>query len=95
MLNLINIWNQNIFLIYFRKRQKRDGSAEGHSGAVFCLAWNRLMEHIMASGGADNSVILWDLEEAKPATIATHFDGMVIQNFSFILACVCLFLIDC
>ncbi|CAG9533631.1 unnamed protein product [Cercopithifilaria johnstoni] len=60
-----------------RKRQKRDGSAQEHSGAVLSLAWNRLMEHVLASGGADSSVILWDLEETKPATIASHFDGMV------------------
>ncbi|VDK88626.1 unnamed protein product [Litomosoides sigmodontis] len=60
-----------------KKRQKRDGSAQEHSGAVLSLAWNHLTEHVLASGGADSSVILWDLEETKPATIATHFDGMV------------------
>ncbi|VIO88292.1 Uncharacterized protein BM_BM4703 [Brugia malayi] len=60
-----------------RKQQKRDGSAQKHSGAVLSLTWNRLTEHILASGGADNSVILWDLEEVKPATVATHFGGMV------------------
>lgn len=68
------------FLTHFGKRQKRDGSAQKHSGAVLSLAWNRLTEHVLASGGADSSVILWDLEETKPATVATHFDGMVIQS---------------
>lgn len=65
-------------MIRFRKRQKRDGSAQEHSGAVLSLAWNRLTEHVLASGGADSSVILWDLEETKLATVATHFDGMVL-----------------
>uniref|UniRef100_A0AAF5PHJ2 WD_REPEATS_REGION domain-containing protein n=1 Tax=Wuchereria bancrofti TaxID=6293 RepID=A0AAF5PHJ2_WUCBA len=55
---------------------KRDGSVQKHSGA---LAWNRLTEHILASGGADNSVIFWNLKEVKSATVATHFHGMIIQ----------------
>uniref|UniRef100_A0A1I8ESK4 WD_REPEATS_REGION domain-containing protein n=1 Tax=Wuchereria bancrofti TaxID=6293 RepID=A0A1I8ESK4_WUCBA len=58
---------------------KRDGSVQKHSGA---LAWNRLTEHILASGGADNSVIFWNLKEVKSATVATHFHGMIIQCIS-------------
>ncbi|VDM92415.1 unnamed protein product [Onchocerca ochengi] len=70
----INIWDLDLVNSV---EPTRDGNAQKHTGAVLSLAWNRLMEHVLASGSADSSVILWDLEETKPATVATHFDGMV------------------
>uniref|UniRef100_A0A9J2PL19 Anaphase-promoting complex subunit 4 WD40 domain-containing protein n=1 Tax=Ascaris lumbricoides TaxID=6252 RepID=A0A9J2PL19_ASCLU len=59
-------------------RVKRDGTAQGHSDAVLCLSWNRITEHVLASGSADQTVILWDLEEAKAATILSTFGGKVL-----------------
>uniref|UniRef100_A0A914ZBI6 Periodic tryptophan protein 1 n=1 Tax=Parascaris univalens TaxID=6257 RepID=A0A914ZBI6_PARUN len=59
------------------RRAKRDGTAQGHSDAVLCLSWNRVTEHVLASGSADQTVILWDLEEAKAATILPTFGGKV------------------
>jgi WD40 repeat protein len=60
-----------------KARKKRDGSAQCHTDAVLCLDWNASAVHILASGSADESVILWDLDEAKPATVIPNFGGMV------------------
>lgn len=87
--SLINIWDLDVVNTIVpavslgktkkSNRQKRDGSAQGHSDAVTALSWNRLTEHILASCGADNILILWDLEEAKPGTIIT--EGFVDVGF--------------
>ncbi|PAV66361.1 hypothetical protein WR25_09529 isoform F [Diploscapter pachys] len=52
-----------------KSRKKRDGSQQGHSDAVISLSWNRNTPHVLASGGADQQIVLWDLDEAKAAQI--------------------------
>ncbi|CAD5212785.1 unnamed protein product [Bursaphelenchus okinawaensis] len=59
-----------------KSRKKRDGSSQGHSDAVLSLAWNREADHLLASGGADEIVVLWDLDEAKAAQ-NMNLEGMV------------------
>ncbi|GMR46100.1 hypothetical protein PMAYCL1PPCAC_16295, partial [Pristionchus mayeri] len=50
-------------------RKKRDGTAQGHIDAVLSCRWNRQMPHVMASGDAAGVLVLWDIDEAKPATV--------------------------
>ena len=48
-----------------RTLQKTD---EGHGDAALCLSWNRQIEHVLASGGADATIILWDVDVGSAHT---------------------------
>jgi DNA excision repair protein ERCC-8 len=57
----------------------------GHQGAIIALAWSPTSEHILASGGVDGTVRLWDIRksssqlgvlDAEDSTGITGFDGM-------------------
>ena len=60
-------------------------SLAGHHGAVLAIAWNPTIEHILASGGADGCVRLWDIRKSsgslgvlnmEDSTGITGFDGL-------------------
>ncbi|VDN36449.1 unnamed protein product [Cylicostephanus goldi] len=59
------------------RRKKRDGREQGHADAVLSIAWNKLTPHVLASGGADRQIVLWDLDEAKAAQAIPERDGEV------------------
>ncbi|OQV13491.1 Periodic tryptophan protein 1-like protein [Hypsibius exemplaris] len=60
-----------------RQRGADPNSFSGHTDAVLSLAWNPLVDHVLASGSADQSVILWDLDQAKAATTLKGFSDKV------------------
>lgn len=39
-------------------------SLAGHEGALLSLAWNPTAEHILASGGIDGTIRLWDIRKS-------------------------------
>jgi DNA excision repair protein ERCC-8 len=42
-------------------------SLVGHHGALLSLAWSPTLEHILASGGIDGTVRLWDIRKSSGA----------------------------
>lgn len=61
------------------KLQLREGS---HSDAVMSLSWNAVQREYLASGSADTTVKVWDIESTHCACTLTHHRGKV-QSVAF------------
>ena len=54
------------------------GAHEGHAGAVMGLAWNRTHRHLLASGSADATCKIWDIDAGgKVLHTYSHHKGKV------------------
>lgn len=65
----------------------KSGSAthtlKGHKMAVLCTKWSTSDEFVLASGGQDNQVLLWDIRSAKGALKSLDQYNGEITNSSF------------
>jgi histone-binding protein RBBP4 len=54
-------------------------SISGHKGEVNCISFNPMSEFVLASGGADKSVVIWDLRNAtkKQHSLISHTDQIL------------------
>ena len=53
---------------------------KGHSNAVMSLSWNKHSQNIIASGSADCSILLWDLETGSAKECLNHHNDKVNEN---------------
>ncbi|XP_037070215.1 periodic tryptophan protein 1 homolog [Pollicipes pollicipes] len=71
---VIEVWDVDVINCFEpayklgKRGKKKIKLGLGHSDAVLSLAWNRHIGHVLASGSADHSVLLWDLETQKKAS---------------------------
>ncbi|SMD32521.1 WD40 repeat [Reichenbachiella faecimaris] len=72
----------SIFFVFAALAQQTTLSVQtGHSGPINCLAYSP-DDQIIASGGADNNVILWDVNSGKQMNILSgHKDEVVAIHF--------------
>ncbi|KAJ3131165.1 hypothetical protein HK100_006711 [Physocladia obscura] len=58
-----------------KKRASKKPHDEYHVDAIMCLAWNRQHPSLLASGSADTTIKLWDLNSATPEKAIRSFSN--------------------
>ncbi|XP_068628753.1 periodic tryptophan protein 1 homolog [Battus philenor] len=86
---VIQVWDLDIenclepaFKLGKKPNKKKKTRRIGHKDAVLDLSWNRNFTHVLASGSADSTVLLWDLDQGSPHTKLDCFEDKV-QSLSF------------
>lgn len=90
---VIQVWDLDIenclepaFKLGKKPNKKKKTKRVGHKEAVLDLSWNRNFTHVMASGSADNTVLLWDLDQGTPHTKLDYFEDKVSIFSVFVIS---------
>ncbi|KPJ17805.1 Periodic tryptophan protein 1-like [Papilio machaon] len=77
---VIQVWDLDIenclepaFKLGKKPNKKKKIKRVGHKDAVLDLSWNKNFTHVLASGSADKTVLLWDLDQGTPHTKINYF----------------------
>ncbi|PNF40490.1 putative periodic tryptophan protein 1 [Cryptotermes secundus] len=81
---VIGVWDidivgclEPVFELGHRANKKKGIARCGHRDAVLDLSWNTNVTHVMASGSADQTVLLWDLNSGMVASTLSSFEEKV------------------
>jgi len=84
MLPQIQVWDLDIvdclepaFTLGVKGSKKKGIKRVGHKDAVLSLAWNQGMDHVLASGSVDQTVMLWDLNQKTVASTLKYHEEKV------------------
>lgn len=84
MTPVIDVWDLDLidclepaYKLGRKPTKKKNQKHVGHKDAVLDLAWNENYVHVLASGSADQTALLWDLENGKPVNKFDSFDEKV------------------
>ena len=73
----VGFWNGKAIEVWTADGSRKVFTLEGHSAPVHCLAFRR-DSRLLASGGGDGTVRLWDMDTGKTVKIL-GFHGIVAE----------------
>ncbi|XP_071523909.1 periodic tryptophan protein 1 homolog [Panulirus ornatus] len=83
---VIDVWDLDLvdclepaFTLGKKENRKKRSRGVGHKEPVLSLAWNKHFDHMLASGSVDETVILWDLQDARVGQCIKSF-GEKVQS---------------
>eukprot|EP00730_Choanoeca_flexa_P005833 TRINITY_DN12029_c4_g1_i1.p1 TRINITY_DN12029_c4_g1~~TRINITY_DN12029_c4_g1_i1.p1 ORF type:complete len:397 (+),score=50.89 TRINITY_DN12029_c4_g1_i1:169-1359(+) len=66
--------HREVFLCDVRSGSKTH-TLKGHSGATLAADWSPNVEHVLATGGTDKRILLWDVRRARSCLAALDLDN--------------------